>query len=247
MWASRPTSTEQYRDKEPSPVPLSCRVDIIRVVTYTAGMHKMLTISEAARELGVSVSTLRRWDHTGRLKPEKTAAGHRRYDISKLKPGLYRTKAQREERKTIAYARVSGDDQAEELERQKRTLEAYCAQQGWTYEVIGETGAGANHRKSGVRRLLNDIINDRAGRLVITHKDRLLRFGADLILAVCEAKNVEFVILNRDEDAIFEEDLSRDVLDVVDTFSARLYGARSRKSKKMMESIMKAIEIASKQ
>jgi len=70
---------------------------------------------------------------------------------------------------------------------------------------------------------------DRLGGLVITHKDRLLRFGAELVFAICEAKNVEVVILNQGEDTTFEEDLAKDVLEIITVFSARLYGSRSRK------------------
>jgi len=206
-------------------------------------MGKMITISQAAKELGVSVSTLRRWDKSGKLSPEKTASGHRRYDIGVLKPESFRAIRQ-EERKTMAYARVSGQDQKEDLERQKQVLELYCAGQGWTYEVISDLGSGMNYHKKGLKRLLADIIDGNVGRLVITHKDRLLRLGAELIFAVCEAKNVEVVILNQGEDTTFEEDLAKDVLEIITVFSARLYGSRSRKNKKLLERIAKAAEEA---
>ena len=98
-------------------------------------MNRYVTIGEASDILGVSISTLRRWDKAGRLIPEKTASGHRRYDISKLRPEMYRA-SERESRKTIAYARVSGHDQKDDLERQKQVLEIYCARQGWTFEII---------------------------------------------------------------------------------------------------------------
>jgi predicted site-specific integrase-resolvase len=65
-----------------------------------------------------------------------------------------------------------------------------------------------NNHKKGLKRLLNDILADRVGRLVITHTDRLLRFGADLIFAICEAKHVEVVILNPGEDTTVEEELA---------------------------------------
>ena len=206
-------------------------------------MGKMITISEAAKELGVSVSTLRRWDKSGKLSPEKTASGHRRYDMAVLKPESFRVSRQ-EERKTMVYARVSGQDQKEDLERQKQVLELYCARQGWTYEVISDLGSGMNYHKKGLKRLLADIIDGKAGRLVITHKDRLLRFGAELVFAVCEAKNVEVVILNQGEDTTFEEDLAKDVLEIITVFSARLYGSRSRKNKKFLERIAKEAEEA---
>ena len=209
-------------------------------------MDIFVTIGEAAKELGVSISTLRRWDKSGKLNPERIASGHRRYNISRLKPESFRMIKQ-EERKTIAYARVSGHDQKEDLERQMQVLEMYCARQGWTYEVTSDLGSGMNYHKKGLKRLLNEIMNDKVGRLVITHKDRLLRFGAELIFAICEAKNVEVVILNQGEDTTFEEYLAKDVLEIITVFSARLYGSRSRKNKKLIESVMKAAEEATKE
>jgi putative resolvase len=79
-------------------------------------------------------------------------------------------------------------------------------------------------------------------RLVITHKDRLLRFGAELVFSLCEAKQVEVVILNQGEDTTFEEDLAKDVLEIITVFSARLYGSRSRKNQKLLESVKKAVQ-----
>ena len=104
----------------------------------------------------------------------------------------------------MAYARVSRHDQKEDLERQKPVLELYCACQGCTFEVVADLGSGVNYHKKGRKRLLNDILANRIGRLIITHKDRLLRFGADWVFAICEAKQVEMVILNQGEDTTFE-------------------------------------------
>ena len=204
-------------------------------------MNRLATIGEASEILGVSISTLRRWDKEGKLKPEKTASGHRRYDIAKLKPKLY-GEAKMEARKTVAYARVSSHDQKADLERQKQVLELYCAKQGWTFEIISDLGSGMNYHKKGLKRLLNDVLSEKVGRLVIAHKDRLLRFGAELIFAICEAKQVEVIILNQGEDTTFEEDLAKDVLEIITVFSARLYGSRSRKNQKLLESVKSAVE-----
>ena len=204
-------------------------------------MNRLVTIGEASDILGVSISTLRRWDKDGRLRAEKTTSGHRRYDISKLKPELFRESIL-ETRKTIAYARVSSHDQKDDLERQKQVLELYCARQGWTFEIISDLGSGMNYHKKGLKRLLNDILCEKVGRIVVAHKDRLLRFGAELIFAICEAKQVEVVILNQGEDTRFEEDLAKDVLEIITVFSARLYGSRSRKNQKLLEDVKKAVE-----
>lgn len=204
-------------------------------------MERLVSIGEAASALGVSITTLRRWEVSGKLVPEHTAGGHRRYDLAKLRPEMFRTDVEAN-RRTVAYARVSSHDQKDDLERQKQVLEIYCARQGWTFEVIADLGSGMNYHKKGLKRLLNMILADEVGRLVITHKDRLLRFGAELVFAICEAKQVEVVILNQGEDTTFEEDLAKDVLEIITVFSARLYGSRSRKNQKLLEGIKAAVE-----
>lgn len=205
-------------------------------------MNRLIAIGEAAKVLGVSISTLRRWEKEGRLKPEETGSKHRRYDLMKLKPELRQSVA--DNRKTIAYARVSSSDQRADLERQKQVLELYCASQGWTYEIVSDLGSGMNYQKKGLKRLLAAIIDDKVGRLVVTHKDRLLRFGAELVFAICELKAVQVVILNQGEDTTFEEDLAKDVLEIITVFSARLYGSRSRKNQKILEGVKKVIDEA---
>jgi excisionase family DNA binding protein len=207
-------------------------------------MDRFLSIGEAAKALGVSITTLRRWEESGRIDVEHTVGGHRRYDLLKIAPGLLRAESDRN-RKTIAYARVSSHDQKDDLERQKQVLELYCARQGWTFEVIADLGSGMTYHKKGLKRLLEAILAGDIARLVITHKDRLLRFGAELVFAICEANKVEVVILNQGEDTSFEEDLAKDVLEIITVFSARLYGSRSRKNQKLLENVKAAIESSS--
>lgn len=84
-------------------------------------------------------------------------------------------------------------------------------------------------------------MNDEIGRLVLTHKDRLLRFGAELVFALCEAKSVEIVILNKGENLSFEEELAQDVLEIITVFSARLYGSRSKKNQKLIQVVKDAL------
>lgn len=206
-------------------------------------MERIVGIGEAAEFLGVSITTLRRWEAEGRLAAEHTAGGHRRYDLAKLRPEMFRA-AEKFSRRTIAYARVSSHDQKDDLERQKQVLELYCAQQGWTFDLVSDLGSGMNYHKKGLRRVLDAVIDGGVGRLVITHKDRLLRFGAELVFAICEAKEVEVVILNKGEDTTFEQDLAKDVLEIITVFSARLYGSRSRKNQKLLDGIKQAVDAA---
>ena len=217
-------------------------------------MKRLVSIGEAASALGVSITTLRRWEASGRLAAEHTAGGHRRYDLAKLKPELFRNEVDAQ-RRTVAYARVSSHDHKDDLEGQKQVLELYCARQGWTFEVIADLGSGMDYHKKGLKRLLEAIIDGQIGRLVITHKDRLLRLGAELVFAICEAKQVEVVILNQgsrsdaspaqqgiDADTTFEEDLAKDVLEIITVFSARLYGSRSRKNQKLLDGVKQAVQ-----
>ena len=205
-------------------------------------MNNMVSISKAAKILGVSEITLRRWDEDGRLVAIKTEGGHRRYDLSKIKPETIHKFDYSDNRKTIAYARVSSHDQRADLERQKQVLELFCSKNGWTFDIISDLGSGMNYQKKGLKKLLDAIIDDGVGRLVLTHKDRLLRFGAELVFAICEVKGVEVVIINKGDDTTFEEDLATDVLEIITVFSARLYGSRSKKNKKLLDGVAKVVE-----
>ena len=205
-------------------------------------MDKLVSIGKAAKILGVSEVTLRRWDEDGKLVSIKTEGGHRRYDMSKISPELVHKSGFLDARKTVAYARVSGSDQKDSLEHQKQVLELFCEKNGWTYEIISDIGSGVNYYKKGLTKLLEAILDDKVGRLVLTKKDRLLRFGAELVFSICEAKGVEIVLLNNGDDAEFEEDLTSDILEIITVFSARLYGSRGKKSKKLLDEIAKALE-----
>lgn len=99
---------------------------------------------------------------------------------------------------------------------------------------------GLNYQKKGLRVLIKRICKEDIGRLVLTHKDRLLRFGSELIFSLCEHFGVEVTIINASEDSSFEEELVSDVLEIITVFSARLYGSRSHKNKKVMEKLKEA-------
>ena len=204
-------------------------------------MSKLFSIQEAATFLGVSPQTIRRWEREGKLPPpQRTQGGQRRYDVSKLPP--YKKVAPNfEERPTIAYARVSCHDQKEDLQRQVQMLELFCSSHGWTFEILSDLGSGLNYSKKGLRQLLQRIVDGTVGRLVLTHKDRLLRFGSELVFALCEAKAVEVVIVNQGERPSFEEELASDVLEIITVFSARLYGSRSHKNKKLLDNLKGAV------
>jgi predicted site-specific integrase-resolvase len=123
-----------------------------------------------------------------------------------------------ENRVTIGYARVSTREQKPDLETQKQVLESYCRLHFGPFEIISDLGSGMNYHKRGLRRLLERLLNDEVGRLVITNKDRLLRFGSELVFAICEIKGIEVVIINKGDVPSFEEELVQDVLEIITVF-----------------------------
>jgi putative resolvase len=190
-----------------------------------------LTPQEAATLLGVTVRTLHRWELDGKIKSTRTAGGHRRYEITDLISNKSSSQL------TVGYARVSSHEQKDDLKRQVLVLESYCAKHGWNFEVIQDFGSGMNYKKKGLIRLIKLITSYQVERLILTHKDRLLRFGSELIFTLCEHFGTEVIIINRSEDSTFEEDLASDVLEIITVFSARLYGSRSHKNKKIIEEL----------
>jgi excisionase family DNA binding protein len=191
----------------------------------------MIGIKEAAKLLGITPKTLRIWEKEGKVISHRTEGGHRRYNVSEL-IGSHGDKLL-----TIAYARVSSSDQKEDLKRQEMVLENYCANKGFEFELISDLGSGMNYKKKGLVRLIKLICSNQIDRLVITHKDRLLRFGSELIFMLCEIFAVEVCIINRSEDSTLEEDLANDVLEIITVFSARLYGSRSHKNKQIIQQL----------
>lgn len=203
-------------------------------------MTKFFSIQEAAKSLGVSPQTLRRWERGKKLVPShRTAGGQRRYAPAQLQPIGHGNKTC--DRPTLAYARVSSHDQKEDLQRQVNMLEMYCSAKGWAFSVTQDLGSGMNYHKRGLKQLLEQIMNGEIGRLVLTHKDRLLRFGAELVFSLCAVKNIEVVIINQGDEPSFEEELAKDVLEIITVFSARLYGSRSRKNKQLIANLQNVV------
>lgn len=200
----------------------------------------LVKIGEAAALLGSTPAALRKWEATGELIPaRKTKGGTRYYAVADL------LGSGDENAPTVCYARVSSHDQKADLDRQKDMLEGYCAAKGWRSEVISDLGSGMNYRKTGLNKLLEMILRKKMKRLVITHKDRLLRFGSELVFALCAHQQIEIVIIHKGDQPSFEEELAKDVLEIITVFSARLYGSRSKKNRELMNAMKKAADNAS--
>jgi len=201
-----------------------------------------ISIGEAAKELGISVKTIRRWADADKIRYERSPSGHRRFYLADIKRITPRDLKKLDDRITINYARVSSSDRREDLFRQIQVLEEFSSANGWQHETISDLGSGLNYQKKGLQKLLKRIMKGDVGRLVLTHKDRLLRFGAELVFAMCEEFETEVVIVNKSEvELTFEQELVTDMIELITVFSARLYGARSRKNKKLVDGISKAV------
>lgn len=202
-----------------------------------------VSIGDAAKELGISTKTLRRWADSGKIRSERSPSGQRRFFLADIKRITPRELNQLDDRITINYARVSSHDQKQDLIRQAQILEAFSATNGWQYETIQDMGSGLNYQKKGLQKLLKRIMQGDVARLVITHKDRLLRFGAELVFAVCEEFETEVIIINNTSEEIsFEQELVQDMIELIAVFSARLYGSRSKKNKKLIDGMTQVVK-----
>ena len=144
-------------------------------------MNNLISISKAAKLKGVRISTLRRWESEGKIKPIRTLNGHRLYSIKDL------LNIENNSNLTIAYSRVSSTIQKEDLIRQQQVLELYCSAKAWQFQLISDIGSGLNYHKKGFQQLIKLINLREIERLVITDKDRLLRFGSELIFNFCQS------------------------------------------------------------
>lgn len=188
---------------------------------------QLISIGQTALLLGVSVVTVRRWDKIGKLKSSRSFGNHRRFFRNDILNIIHPNNNTLH----VAYARVSSHDQKKDLETQITRLESFIEQNDHKM-VISDLGSGLNYNKKGLNKLINLIINSKINTLYLTHKDRLLRFGSQLIFSLCAKFGTKIVIIDAVQSISFEQELSQDVIELMTVFSARLYGKRSHKNKK---------------
>ncbi|QOV22995.1 IS607 family transposase [Anabaenopsis elenkinii CCIBt3563] len=179
-----------------------------------------VTPKEAAKILGVHVSSLRRWENEGKLRAIRTPGGQRRFILEEVEKigGIPRTI------KTICYGRVSTHSQQDE-QRQLEHLRTRYPEA----EIISEVGSGLNFKRKKFLAILERIIDGDIQRVVVAHPDRLVRFGFELVRWLCTKFECELVVLN-DRKLSPEQELVQDMLSSIHCFSSRLYGLRKYKS-----------------
>ena len=215
-------------------------------------MERYYAIGEAAEILGVSVPTLRRWDKLDKLSPDvRTGGGHRRYSETALRQFLGKPlELPGSERKVVLYARVPRGrvprGHQDDLQAQVDTLKAFCAGKGWSFdEVVAEVGSALNARRPKLRRLLKDGLNGRVDRVVVTHRDRLARFGADLVEDVLKQSGVELVAINRSDQPDSLAEVGDDLVELARSLCADVYeGSRAqcRRASKLARQLVQALE-----
>ena len=191
--------------------------------------------------LGVTAQTLRNWDKEGKLKPSYTKSNGYRYYSEEDVLSYTKERDRKKERKLVGYVRVSSKKQENDLKRQKENLEEYLKQTNQEYEIISDIGSGINYNKPGLRKLIEKINKKEVDEIVVLYKDRLLRYGFELVEYFASLNNVKIRVLdkiNKTED----EELVEDLLQIITVFSCKIQGKRKNKTKKILEEIKEKIK-----
>jgi putative resolvase len=178
-----------------------------------------MKLSEWARREGIHYTTAWRWWRAGKLPvpARQTSTGTILVEVEPSRAG-----------RLVFYARVSSHDRRVDLNRQVARMTKWATQQGLAVdEVIGEVGSGLNGKRPKLRRLLAE---PQATTIVVEHRDRLARFGVEHLEAALAAQGRTLVVVDPGET---DDDLARDMIDVLTSFCARLYGRRGARNRAM--------------
>ena len=193
---------------------------------------KYYTINEFSKILGVSAQTLRNWDKSEKLLPNHTSANGYRYysheqlnQVLNIKPNISKN--------IIGYCRVSSNKQKDDLERQVKNMKLYLTSQGKPFEIITDIGSGINYNKKGLKLLLKMISQNKTEKVVVLYKDRLLRFGFELVEYIASLYNCEIEIVDNTEKTE-QQELGEDLVQIITVFSCRLQGKRANKARKLV-------------
>lgn len=195
---------------------------------------------EFAELLNVSVLTLQRWDNAGKLKAFRTPTNRRYYTYEQYKEFKGITSS---EKRTVIYTRVSTSNQKDDLKNQVDFLKQYANAKGIIVdEVIEDYGSGLNYNRKKWNKLINECMTSNINTIIITHKDRFVRFGFEWFERFLEKFNVKIVVVSN-ESLSPSEELVQDIISILHVFSCRIYGLRKYKKKiKEDEEVEKSIQ-----
>ena len=189
--------------------------------------EKYLTPQKASEILQVTQRTLQLWDEKGRIRSFRTNGGHRRYLSSDIEKLMFIENVGQKSREKICYCRVSSCGQKEDLQRQIEFFQSRYP----NHRIIQDIGSGLNFKRKGFNSLLESAIEGNIEEIVVTHKDRLCRFGFELFeRIISKCSNGKILVLDNEETSP-EKELVDDLLSIVTVFSSRLYGLRSHSIK----------------
>ena len=198
----------------------------------------MYSIGEFGKQIGVTPQTLRNWDKRGELKPAHVSQGGTRYYSEEQRNQFLGIAGRKKPKRiTIGYCRVSSNKQKDDLERQIENVKTYMIARGYQFDIIQDIGSGINYNKKGLSQLIDKITNGEIDKVVILYKDRLIRFGYELIEKLCNKYGTEIEIIDNTEKTE-EQELVEDLIQIVTVFSCRLQGKRANKAKKMIKELM---------
>ena len=191
--------------------------------------------------LGVTAQTLRNWDKEGKLKPSYTKSNGYRYYSEDDVLSYTKERNTKKDKKLVGYIRVSSKKQEDDLNRQKENLESYLKETNQEYEIISDIGSGINYNKPGLKKLIEKINKKEVDEIVVLYKDRLLRYGFELIEYFATLNNVKIRVLDKINKTENEE-LVDDLVQIITIFSCKIQGKRNSKTKKILEEIKEKIE-----
>ena len=198
----------------------------------------LYSIGKFSKETGISISTLRRWDKENIYKPTfVTEGGTRYYSEDQLNTIISGSSEINKSKKIIGYCRVSSQKQKDDLERQVDNVKTYMLAKGYSFEIITDIGSGINYNKKGLNKLLDMVSNNQVDKIVIMYKDRLVRFGYELLENICMKHNSTIEIIDNTE-RTEEQELVEDLIQIITLFSCRLQGKRAHKSKKILKELL---------
>ena len=199
---------------------------------------KYYSIGEFAEKIGKTIQTLRNWDKNNTLKPAHVTAGGTRYYSQEQLNHFLGLKPEAEKVKiTIGYCRVNSMKQKDDLERQIEDVRMYMIARGYQFEIITDVGSGINYNKKGLNQLIDKITNSEVDKVVVLYKDRLVRFGYELIENICKKYGTEIEIIDNTKKTE-EQELVEDLAQIITIFSCNLQGKRANKAKKMVKELL---------
>ena len=190
--------------------------------------------------LGVTAQTLRNWDKEGKLKPSYVKSNGYRYYSEESILSYTQERKTKKKLNVIGYARVSSKKQSDDLERQINNIKSYISSKYDSFDIITDIGSGINYTKPGLKKLIEKINKKEVDLIIVLYKDRLLRFGFELVEYFAELNNVKIEVLDK-IDKNQDEELVEDLVQIITVFSCKLQGKRKRKTKELIDEFSQKI------